>query len=180
MNRRSYLVASLMGLVASASGTTAYAQKAARPAKKLSTEERLQRMEDLEAIRALLVAYGRYFDKRDFVAYSNLFARDGIWVGGADGAQSYQGPDAIRAMVEKGYQPTVFPGSYHIMSSFAVELEGPDTASAWSRWAFVVRGVQNEPVLFRAGYYEDMLVREDGSWKFKRRKVAVDPPTGNR
>ena len=134
-------------------------------------------MEDVEAIRELLVAYGRNFDKRDFAAYGNLFAKDGVWVGGVGGATSYQGPDAIRGMVEKGYQPTVFPGSYHIMSSFNIELTGADTATAWSRWTFVVHGVHNDPVIFRGGFYDDQLVREDGKWKFKRRVVATDPST---
>lgn len=167
--------AGLLALSLGVTGTLAVAQDAARPAKKMSTEQRLQRMEDIEAIRDLLVAYGRNFDKRDFAAYSSLFAKDGEWVGGAQGVQSYKGPDAIRGMVEKGYQPTVFPGSYHIMSSFDIDLTGPDTAAGWSRWTFVVNGVHNEPVVFRGGYYEDTFVREDGVWKFKKRVVAVDP-----
>jgi uncharacterized protein (TIGR02246 family) len=180
MKMKPFLAALLVGLTMSSAVVTAHAQDSARGARKLSVEERLRRMEDVEAIRALLVSYGRNFDKRDFAAYSNLFARNGVWVGGAGGAQSYEGPAAIRAMVEKSYQPTVFPGSYHIMSSFEITLEGPDSAKAWSRWAFVVHGVHNEPVLFRGGYYEDELVREDGAWKFKRRRVAADTPTSGR
>jgi SnoaL-like domain len=171
-----YLVALMLAMVMGSTVVTVQAQDPARGAKKLSTEERLRRMEDMEAIRTLLVSYGRNFDKRDFTAYSNLFAKEGVWTGGAEGTQSYKGPEAIRAMVEKGYQPTVFPGSYHIMSSFDIRLESADTASAWSRWTFVVRGVHNEPVLFRGGYYEDALVREDGVWKFQSRRVLTDPP----
>ena len=150
----------------------------AKPAKRLTVEQRLQRLEDADAIRELLVAYGRNFDKRDAAAYGALFAKDGEWVGGAQGVQSYKGPDAIRAMVEKGYPPTVFPGSYHIMSSFNVTITGQDTATAWSRWTFVVHGVHNEPVLFRGGRYDDEFVREDGQWKFKKRVVSSDPPPG--
>jgi uncharacterized protein (TIGR02246 family) len=175
MRTHRFLLAGVAALVISATGGVAHAQDA-KPAKKLSTEQRLQRMEDTEAIRELLVSYGRNFDKRDFPAYAALFAKDGEWVGGAAGVQSYKGPEAIQAMVDKGYQPSVFPGSYHIMSSFDIAFTGADTATAWSRWTFVVRGVHNEPVLFRGGYYEDLLVREAGSWKFKRRVVATDPP----
>ncbi|HEU4627019.1 MAG TPA: nuclear transport factor 2 family protein [Steroidobacteraceae bacterium] len=163
---------SFLGLLAVLLGLAGAWSYAAKPP---SIEQRLQRMEDIEAIRELLVAYGRNFDKRDFTAYANLFAKDGVWVGGAGGVQSYQGPDAIRAMAEKGYPPSVFPGAYHIMSNFAIELTGPDSAQAWSRWTFVVNGVHKEPVIFRGGYYEDTFVREDGRWKFKRRVVATDP-----
>jgi uncharacterized protein (TIGR02246 family) len=179
MSRYRSLVAGLIALLLGTWGVCSHAQEAPA-AKRLSTEQRLQRMEDVEAIRKLLVAYGRNFDKRDFTAYANLFAKDGVWVGGAAGVQSYQGPDAIRAMVEKGYQPSVFPGSYHIMSSFEIELTGADTAKAWSRWTFVVNGVHQEPVIFRGGYYDDTLVREEGRWKFKRRVVATDPTTTGR
>jgi hypothetical protein len=175
MRTHRYWVAGLAALAICTTGGIATAQ-AAKPAKKLSTEQRLQRMEDIEEIRELMVSYGRNFDKRDFAAYGALFAKEGEWVGGAQGIQSYKGPDALRGMVEKGYQPTVFPGSYHIMSSFDIQLTGADTATAWSRWTFVVRGVHNEPTLFRGGFYEDQFVREDGLWKFKRRVVSTDPP----
>jgi uncharacterized protein (TIGR02246 family) len=174
MLRNRFFVAGLVGLALSAPATLSYAQEA-RSAKPLSVQQRLQRMEDIEEIRQLLVAYGHNFDKRDFQAYASLFAKDGEWVGGAGGVQTYKGPDAIRQMVEKGYGPSVFPGSYHIMSSFAIELTGADTAKAWSRWTFVVLGVHKEPVIFRGGFYDDQLVREDGRWKFKRRVVATDP-----
>jgi len=176
MSRYRRSVAGLLALLLGATGVWTHAQVASA-GKSLSVQERLQRMEDIEAIRELLVAYGRSFDKRDFATYASLFAKDGVWVGGAGGVQSYEGPDAIRAMVEKGYPPTVFPGSYHIMSNFAIELTGADTAKAWSRWTFVVPGVHQEPVIFRGGYYEDELVREGGRWKFKRRVVATDPTT---
>jgi uncharacterized protein (TIGR02246 family) len=174
MNVRGYLVAGLMALVVSGAGAMAHAEEAAHAPKKLSTEARLRRMEDTEAIRALLVAYGRNFDKRDFAAYGNLFAKDGVWAGGADGKQSYQGPEAIRAFVEKVYPATVNPGSFHIMSSVAIEIDGENTATAWSRWTYVVKGVHGEPAPMRAGHYEDSLVREDGVWKFKRRAVIAE------
>jgi uncharacterized protein (TIGR02246 family) len=174
MNTHRFVVAALAALFVTGVASTVHAQDSARGGKKLSVEARLQRMEDIEAIRELLVAYGRNFDKRDFAAYSQLFARDGVWTGGADGTQSFKGPDAIRQMVEKGFPPTMYPGSYHIMSSFDIDLQSENSASAWSRWAFVVHGVHGEPVIFRMGFYEDSLVREDGRWKFKSRKVAAE------
>ena len=129
----------------------------------------------LEEIRELLVAYGRNFDKRDFAAYANLFAKDGVWVGGAQGAQSYQGPDAIREMVEKGYQPRASsPARITSCRASRSSSPGADTAKAWSRWMFVVNGVHNEPVIFRGGYYEDALVREDGTLEIQA------PRRGNR
>jgi uncharacterized protein (TIGR02246 family) len=130
----------------------------------------LRQLLDREAIRTLLIDYGRYFDARDFAAYASLFAADGVWVG-SDSDTPYVGPDAIRGMVENGFPPSVYPGAFHLMTSITVELTGEDTATAWSRWTFVIRDDDGNPVPLRAGHYEDMLVRDGGIWKFARREV---------
>ncbi len=153
----------------------AHAQDAARSAKPhLSVEQRLRLIEDQDEIRELLIAYGRDFDKRDFVAYSNLFASDGVWVGGAEGSRPYTGPAAIREFVTKTYPPSSYPGSYHIMSSLSVQVLGENIAQAWSRWTYVVLGSDGKPTPFAGGHYEDTLVREAGAWKFKRRQVFAE------
>jgi hypothetical protein len=51
-------------------------------AQKESLAEKVQRLEDNEEIRTVLVNYGRTLDAHDFGAYSQLFAKDGEWVGG--------------------------------------------------------------------------------------------------
>src|SRR6202167_3189229 len=63
-----------------------------------SLAARVQRLEDEEEIRTLLVDYGRSLDGRDFVKYASLFAKDGEWSGGFGRAK---GPAAIRGMMEK-------------------------------------------------------------------------------
>jgi hypothetical protein len=65
---------------------------------KPTLESRLQRLEDMEEIRIVLTEYGRTLDARDFAAYSQLFAKDGEWVGGFG---TVQGPAAIQAFMEK-------------------------------------------------------------------------------
>ncbi len=176
MSLRRFAAAAMLSLMLGTLGLAVHAEGAASGGKKLSSEERLQRLEDLESIRGLLVSYGRTFDARKFVDYGNLFAKEGTWTGGAEATTTYKGPAAITAFVQKIYPATVFPGSYHIMSNFDIKLDGKDSASSWSRWTFVVNGVHNEPVIFRGGWYEDTFTREDGEWKFKTRFVLTDPP----
>ena len=135
-----------------------------------TADARLQRLEDVEAIRTLLVRYGRELDKRDFAAYGALFAQDGSWKGGMGGAT---GPDAIAKMVAAGFErmsPALYTNSNHVMSSFDIAVDG-DTATAWSRWTWVVVGADGKPETHRAGHYEDTLVRERGEWKFKTRQA---------
>ncbi|MCU1339056.1 MAG: hypothetical protein JWO19_4637 [Bryobacterales bacterium] len=133
---------------------------------------RIQRLEDIEEIRAVLLDYGRYLDTRDFAAYSRLFARDGEWVGGFG---TVQGPAAIQAFMEKNIAGPNRGNTFHILSNFRIEVHG-DTATAWSRWTFVTPGDDRKPVMAQAGRYDDTLVRENGHWKFKRRVASNDIP----
>ena len=63
-----------------------------------SDSARLKRIEDTQEIQTLLLNYGRHLDARDFKAYSQLFAKDGVWQGGMG---TVQGPAAIQAFMEK-------------------------------------------------------------------------------
>ena len=137
-------------------------------------ERRLQRLEDENEIRNLLLDYGRFLDSRDFKSYAALFARDGEWVGGFG---SVTGPANIQAFMEKnmGAGPNR-RNDYHLLSNFIISVNG-DTATAWSRWSFVVPG-QSGAAIAQAGRYDDTLVRENGRWRFKKRTASNDtaPP----
>lgn len=140
-----------------------------------SLAARVQRLEDEEEIRTLLVDYGRSLDARDFVKYASLFAKDGEWSGGFGTAK---GPAAIKAMMDKeiGSTPAPRPNStYHLLTNFAIDVHG-DTGTVWSRWAFVVTTKQNTPSIMYGGHYDDIVVREDGHWKFKKRAASNDIP----
>jgi len=138
-----------------------------------SLAARIQKLEDVEEIRLLLTDYGRFLDARDLVAYSKLFAKDGEWVGGFGSAK---GPEAILAFMQKnlGTAPNR-ANNYHILSNFEIDVQG-DTATAWSRWAFIVPAADGKPSLAQGGRYQDKLVRENGHWKFLRREAFNDLP----
>ena len=137
-------------------------------------EARLRALEDKEQIAQVLIDYGRHLDSRNLAAYAALFAEDGEWVGGFG---TVKGRANIQAFMEKnmGTGPNK-AGNYHIMSNFAITVTG-DTATAWSRWAFVVPG-ERGAAISQAGRYDDTFVREKGVWKFKRRTASNDtaPP----
>ena len=133
-------------------------------------EARLQRLEDREAIRDLLMEYGSTLDERDFKAFSELFARDvGEWNGGMGVAR---GPEAIRKLMEKTI--TGKPGAnFHIFNNETINVNG-DRATAVTKWTFIVKGQDGRPKSVYLGHYNDTLIREDGRWKFLRRKVTND------
>jgi uncharacterized protein (TIGR02246 family) len=155
-------------LVTAALLSPAAAQRAAQS--KEPVESRLQRFEDKEEIQSLLLDYGRFLDSRDFKSYASLFAKDGEWVGGFG---SVSGPANIQAFMEKNMGTGPNRGNnYHLLSNFVISVQG-DTATAWSRWAFVVPG-QSGATISQAGRYDDTLVRENGKWRFKRRVASND------
>ncbi len=138
-----------------------------------SMAARMQRLEDVEQIQRVLLDYGRSLDAHDFAAYSRLFAKDGEWVGGFG---SVRGPAAIQAFMEKNIGPISKPGTtYHLLSNFEIDVHG-DTATVWSRWAYVIPGADKKPVIAQGGHYDDTFVRENGQWKFQRRVAVTDIP----
>lgn len=138
-----------------------------------SLTAKVQRLEDEEEIRNVLVSYGRTLDAHDFGAYSRLFSKEGEWVGGFG---SVKGPAAIEAFMTKNIGTPGKPsGTYHVLTNFLIDVRG-DTATAWSRWAYVTPGPDKKPAMAQGGHYEDTLIRENGLWKFSRREAFVDIP----
>jgi len=160
------------GLLTALAATPVTIQAQSGPAAGRESAARIQRIEDRVEIEQLLLNYGRHLDARDFKAYGQLFARDGVWEGGMG---TVQGPTAIQAFMEKAIPGPNTAHNFHLLSNFVIDVQG-DTATAWSRWQFVAPGQDGRPVVAQAGRYDDTLVREDGRWKFKRRVAANDLP----
>lgn len=148
---------------------------------------RLQRQEDTEAIRRLLREYGKRLDAGDFQAYAQLFAADGEWVGGFG---SVKGRDHIAPFMEKNMSgpppwegpaaasapPKPGPVGVHLLTNEIIDVDG-DRATAWSRWTYMARNAEGtRPFPVIVGTYQDVLVRENGEWKFLRRVVSGDVP----
>jgi uncharacterized protein (TIGR02246 family) len=138
-----------------------------------SLAARIQRLEDIQEIQVLLLNYGRSLDAHDFLAYSHLFAKDGEWTGGFG---SVKGPAAIQAFMEKNIPGPNTGNTYHLLSNFVIEVHG-DTATARSRWAYITPNADKRPAMAQAGRYDDLLVRENGHWRFRRRVAGNDIPT---
>ena len=132
-------------------------------------EKRVQQLQDEQAIREVVIRYGEYLDARDYAGYASLFASDGVWTGGFG---SFTGPAAIREMLEKNLgkpQPGfVNKANFHLMTTVVVDVDG-DTAKARSRYTFFTASPDNRPAAALAGRYVDEFVRENGTWKIKRR-----------
>jgi uncharacterized protein (TIGR02246 family) len=137
---------------------------------------RVQQLEDREEIRELLLAYGRALDTRDFIAFSELFAEEeGEWVGGLGAAKGRQ---AIFELMDKSIghnRPRTGPASHHVFSNEQITVDG-DSASATTKWIFVMQNDEASPRWVYLGHYDDTFVREDGRWRFLKRQAFTDIP----
>jgi uncharacterized protein (TIGR02246 family) len=142
-------------------------------AQKPTIESRLQKLEDIEEIRTLLLNYGKTLDTRDLKAYSELFTKDGEWSGGFG---SVKGRADLLPFMQKnvGTAPNTAK-TYHLLTNFDITVNGT-TATAVSRWSYVIPNPDKKPTLEHSGRYEDTIVREDGKWKFQKRVVLNDLP----
>ena len=141
---------------------------------KPTIEARLQKLEDIEEIRTLLLNYGKTLDNRDLKAYSELFTKDGEWIGGFG---SVKGRAELLAFMQKNVGTAPNTGkTYHLLTNFDIAVTG-NTATAISRWSYVIGTKEKKPVLEHSGRYEDTIVREDGKWKFQKRVVLNDLPS---
>lgn len=78
------------------------------------------------------------------------------------------------SMGEEGDAPAT-QGTFHmILSNPVIDVKG-DTATAKFMWTGVMNaGVENRPQLYEQGREYDLLVRQDGGWRIKKRVVIAD------
>ena len=134
-------------------------------------EQRIARLEALEAIRDLDARYCRTLDDGDWDALVSLFTEDGEFVG-LSCARGHAGLRTFFAgLAEAGL--TAF---WHHVTNLEITLDGPDTASARSfLWQPCVQdGVPH----IAAGRYTDVLRRVDtdsgGVWRYASKQVSFD------
>jgi len=154
----------LLAVIALAASSVASAQDA-QP----TLEQRVERMEAESDIRRVLIEYGAFLDGRDYASYAQLFADDGVWVGGFG---SFTGPAAIEAMLKDNLgeaEPDyINKSSFHMMTNPIIAVEG-DRAEVSSRYLFWTRSDSDRPSPALAGRYVDEFVLQDGKWKIARR-----------
>jgi ketosteroid isomerase-like protein len=153
-------------------------QKPQTAASLQSIEARLKVLEDTDQVRQLLADYIRFVDAEDFASYSQLFTSDGELIFAQNRPK---GPEAIRALMERGSRgrdaaaAAAWKGSGHLLTDVSIQLTG-DQATASSRWTLITRGKDDRPLVSARGHYSDVLVRDAGRWKFKKRVVYADIP----
>ena len=134
---------------------------------------RLQRMEDIEEIRKIYVAYGRHLDDGDAAAYASLFSRAAqLRLGGvmrADGREAIESVAAkVLALKADSTRKTL-----HLIAAPVIEVDG-DNATGECVWAAVSAEPGEAPAVPHMGRHIDEFVREDGRWCIAQRRGLLD------
>ena len=121
-------------------------------------------LEDKDAIRELLHRYCFCMDDGRFAELGELFAADGEWIAPY---RTAAGPAEIAAWLTQSVPPR--PRRMHYVMNSIIDCQG-DGATARSNYLVVVEGVDG-PFPSVCGTYDDVLVREPGGWRFRRRRL---------
>ena len=139
-----------------------------------SLSKRLRELEDIEEIRKIYIAYGRYLDDGNMAGYASLFARDAkLRLGGVMRADGREEIEKVASMVVGGRSGGKSHRTLHLLASPTITVHG-DTAIGECVWAAVSAKDGEVPTIPHMGRHVDEFVREDGRWKIAKRKGLLD------
>jgi uncharacterized protein (TIGR02246 family) len=142
----------------------------------------VQTLIDRAEIEELVTRYVTALDRLDSDAYEGVFTPDGEYdVTGT----VYKGRAAIRKIVtdlqasraRNDAAGTPSPRLYHVMSNSSIEIVDATNARHHSYAQTVRLADDNQFVVGFMGRYEDVLVKVDGRWLIKSRKLVSFIPS---
>lgn len=126
-------------------------------------EDRLRRLEDLEAIRALDARYTRVLDANDWDGLMDCFTPDGEF----HGLDHAKGHDELQPFFA-GLAAGGLTEFWHHVSNLEIDLDGDIARSSSLLWQPCV---QNGEPYVAAGRYTDVVVRDGGRWRYRSRTI---------
>jgi SnoaL-like domain len=148
----------------------------------LTLEERITRLEDIEAIRRLKARYAHAADAKytddhrrrpqeeiDDVArrQSECFTLDAVWEGGAQWGGA-SGRAAIYDMVRK----SVWSMTMHYLLMPDIEVRGSTATGRWYQWQTGTL-TEGEHAIIMAATVDDEYRKEDGLWLISRTRFKA-------
>lgn len=133
-------------------------------------EATMERLAIDAEIRDLVARFSDAVNRRDFDAFGDLFADDGVWELGEPFPRRAAGRDNIVSMFRSLSEPWPF---FFQMTHTGVIDVGQDGQSATARWEVqeIARSEDGSQSYDNVAIYYDRLVRTGGgSWRFAERR----------
>ena len=132
---------------------------------------RIQRLEDIDAIRQLKARYLHACDRKQIAAIRDCFANGKVMIDyGAIGSFDSR-EDFLAVYQEKACRPNIID-MHH---SHNGQIEWLSTEEATGTWDLFFHQIDTETgtLIQLGGYYEDRYGRENGEWKMLETKFVV-------
>ena len=132
-----------------------------------SLEARVQRLEDIEAIRQLKAEYCDICDdSHNPDRIVTIFTEDGVWEG--KGIATATGHDEIRALFQQFGEMMSF--TQHMTMNPRIRVDGDSAEASWYFFGpFTFR--RNNQARWQAARYAEVYERVDSVWKIRRLSV---------
>lgn len=139
---------------------------------------RLQRLEDISAIKQLLSTYAQASDKNnDPVLMLPLFTEDGALDVGS-GYGRFQGREVLGAFFSGTASIISWSLHYNISPSIQIAEDGLTAAAFWYLWELAnmpdAETGEEVPVLIGGSYTSDLVKESDGQWRFKEIRLKME------
>ncbi|HTV79189.1 MAG TPA: nuclear transport factor 2 family protein [Steroidobacteraceae bacterium] len=138
----------------------------------------LRQLADRAAITEVMQKYIWSVDSLDAEGYVSVFTEDAVIDANGD---VHKGHDEIRKVVTSLQELQARnraagkpPGNlYHVISNERIAFTSPTEALYQSYWQTLRKGTENRYIAGGFGRSEDHLVKRDGHWLIKYRKLVV-------
>ncbi len=135
----------------------------------MNLEERIQRLEDIEAIKQLKAEYCAYCDDGyNPEGIAKLYLEDAVWDGGPFGR--YEGRDAIRKFFEAAPEGISF--AIHNVMNPRIEVDGDRATGIWYLLQPMTTA-KGEQALWLTAVYRDRYRKVGGAWMFEHVDIEV-------
>ena len=139
-------------------------------------EQRIRRLEDIEAIVRLKARYCQACDDdHNPGRVAACFVEDGLWEGANIGVHA-RGHAAIKAYIGGVRDSGRIRSSAHMVSNPIVTVDGDEATGQWRllmlySGSAADGGMQYQRII---GFYDDGFVRVGGAWLFSALRVTVE------
>jgi len=124
--------------------------------------------EEKDAIREVMAEYCFRLDGARYDEMAALFTEDGTW-DTAFGAATGRAAIAAQARDIRVRAGDNRPRAVHLVTNIAIQLDG-ERAEIRSNWT-VVQNSPDGPKIGSGGAYADQMVKHQGRWLFRYRKI---------
>ena len=134
-------------------------------------EQRIQKLEDIEAIKDLKARYAAACDdKYNPEKMGKLFTRDAVWDGGKEFG-AYKGRAAIKRFFRKVSKDIVFAAHYFVQPVIKVRKQGDTATAKWYVW--MTATLKGNNAVWVSGLEYDKYRKVDGVWLMSEMRLKL-------